>query len=322
MRKISYAQSIREATDQLMERNKDVFLIGQGVTSPWYVGSTCDGLAKKFNERVIDTPISEAAITGAAIGASITKLRPILVHPRLDFMYLAMDQIINQAANWRYMFGGKIDASLVIRGIINRGGEQGAQHSQAIQAIFAHIPGLKVVMPATPYDAKGLLISAVYDGNPVIYIDDRWLYRLEEEVPEEMYRVPIGKADIKNEGKDITIVTVSYMVQESLKAAEELKENGISAEVIDLRTVKPLDKETILRSVRKTRRLVVVDTAWKSFGISAEISAMVSENTFNLLKAPIKRVSLPDIPAPASSALEKVYYPNKDNVIKTIKTLF
>jgi len=321
MRNISYSQAIREAIEQMMEKDKKVFLIGQGVTSPWYVGDSCDGLVERFGkERVIDTPISEAAVTGAAIGAALSGLRPILVHPRMDFMYLALDQIINQAANWRYMLGGKLNIPLTIRGIINRGGEQGAQHSQAIQAIFAHVPGLKVVMPSDPYDAKGLLISAVYDDNPVVYIDDRWLYDSEGDVPQEMYNVPIGKGVIRKKGKDVTIVATSYMVQEVLKAEKELE--GIDAEIIDLRSIKPLDEDLLFNSVKKTGRLVIVDAAWKTCGIGAEISARISENILKSLKSPIKRVTLPDVPAPASSALEKVYYLNKNDIIKVIKNLF
>lgn len=321
MRKISYAQAIREAMEQMMKRDKGVFLIGQGVTSPWYVGSTCDGLAKKFGEkRVIDTPVSEAAVTGIAGGAALSGLRPVLVHPRMDFMFLAMDQIVNQAANWHYMFGGKINIPITIRGIINRGGEQAAQHSQALQSIFSHIPGLKVVMPSTPYDAKGLLISSVYDDNPVVYIDDRWLYNLKGNVPKKIYKIPIGKGIVLKKGKDVTIVATSYMVNEALKAASELKK--IDAEVIDLRSLKPLDESLIFNSVKKTGRLVIVDASWGNCGIAAEISARVSENILKFLKAPVKRVTLPDVPAPASSALEKFYYPNQNDIMKKVKSLF
>jgi pyruvate dehydrogenase E1 component beta subunit len=248
-------------------------------------------------------------------------MRPVLVHPRLDFMYLAMDQIINQAANWYYMFGGKVNVPLVIRGIINRGSEQAAQHSQAIQAMFAHVPGLKVVMPATPYDAKGLLISAVYDGNPVIYIDDRWLYDVKGNVPQKIYKVPIGKGIIRKRGKDLTIAATSYMVWEALGAAAELKKKNIDIEVIDLRTIKPLDKNLLFKSVRKTGRLIIVDAAWKTGGIAAEISAEICEEIFQYLKSPIKRITLLDVPAPASSVLEKVYYPNKNNIIKAVKEI-
>lgn len=323
MRKITYAQAINEATHQVMEKDDKVFVIGQGCLSPWYVGDTTKGLVDKFGEkRVIDTPVSEAAITGVAIGAAMSGTKPILIFPRLDFMYLALDQIINQAANWHYMFGGKVNVPIVIRGIINRGGEQGAQHSQAIQAIFSHIPGLKVVMPSNPYDAKGLLGSAIEDPNPVIYIDDRWLYDEKGEVPEEIYTVPIGKGNILKEGKDVTIVAVSYMVKEALEAVDLLRKENIQAEVIDIRSTKPLDQELILKSVKKTQRLVIADTGWKTGGISAEIAKRVYNNLYKDLKAPIEIVALPDLPAPASKALEKVYYPGKDNIIKTVKELF
>lgn len=322
MRKISYGEAIKEAVEQMMEKDTRVFVMGQGCTSPWYVGNTCEGFLKKFGEkRVIDTPVSEAAITGAAIGAAMAGSRPVLVHPRLDFMYLALDQIINQAANWHYMFGGEVNVPITIRGIINRGREQGAQHSQAIQAIFAHIPGLKVVMPATPYDAKGLLIAAIQDNNPVIYIDDKWLYNEEGEVPEEIYTVPIGKGIIKKQGKDVTVAAISYMVKKAMEAGTVLEKEGIDAEIIDLRTIKPLDHNLLFESVKKTGRLVIADAAWKFCGIGAEVSALVSENILKFLKAPIKRVALPGTPAPASSALEKFYYPNENNIVKVIKDL-
>jgi len=322
MRKISYTEAIREATEQIMEKDSRVFLIGQGVTSPWYVGNTTTGLVEKFGEkRVIDTPVSENAVTGVAVGAALTQMRPFLVFPRMDFMYLAMDQIINQAANWHYMFGGKVNVPLVIRGIINRGGEQAAQHSQAIQAIFSHVPGLKVVMPSNPYDAKGLLISAFQDNNPVIYIDDKWLYDEEGEVPEEIYTLPIGKGNILKEGKDVTIVAVSYMVKEALTAADLLQKENIQAEVIDIRSTKPLDEELILKSVKKTGRLVIADTGWETGGISAEIAKRVYNNLFRELKSKIEIIALPDAPAPASQVLEKAYYPDKDNIIRAIKKL-
>ncbi len=305
-----------------MEKDSRVFLIGQGVTSPWYVGNTTAGLVEKFGEkRVIDTPVSENAVTGVAVGAALTQMRPFLVFPRMDFMYLAMDQIINQAANWHYMFGGKVNVPLVIRGIINRGGEQAAQHSQAIQAIFSHVPGLKVVMPSNPYDAKGLLISAFQDNNPVIYIDDKWLYDEEGEVPEEIYTVPIGKGNILKEGKDVTIVAVSYMVKEALEAADLLLKENIQAEVIDIRSTKPLDEELILKSVKKTQRLVIADTGWETGGISAEIAKRIYNGLFKELKSKIEIIALPDAPAPASSALEKAYYPNKNNIIKAVKNI-
>jgi len=322
MRKITYSKAINEALFQTMEKDENVFVLGQGVKSVWYVGGTCDNLIEKFGEkRIIDTPVSENAMTGAAVGAALAGMKSIIMHPRIDFMLYALDPIINQAANWRYMSGGKASVPIVIWGIINKGGEQAAQHSQSFQALFAHIPGLKVVMPSNSYDAKGLMISAIYDDNPVVFIDDRCLYNLEGEVPEEIYKVPIGKGKIKKQGKDITLVATSYMVQESIKAVEELEKQGIDVEIIDLRSIKPLDKDLILESVKKTGRLIIVDAAWKFCGIGAEISALVSENILESLKTPIKRLTLPDTPAPADSSLEKAYYLNKDNIVEAIKNI-
>jgi pyruvate dehydrogenase E1 component beta subunit len=246
-------------------------------------------------------------------------MRAVVVHPRVDFMMYAMDPVINEAANWHYMFGGKVSIPVVIWGIINRGGEQAAQHSQSLHALFSHIPGLKVVMPSTPYDAKGLMISAIKDDNPVVYMDDRWLYNLEGEVPEEIYSVPIGKGMIRREGKDVTLVSTSYMVVESVKASEELEKEGVQVEIIDLRSVKPMDEALLFESVRKTGRLVIVDGSWKTGGIAAEISALVSENVFDYLKAPIIRVTLPDTPAPASCTLEKEYYPKPEKIAHAVK---
>jgi pyruvate dehydrogenase E1 component beta subunit len=303
-----------------MDQDPSIFLIGQGVKSPWYVGNTALGLLKKFGpSRVIDTPVSENAITGAAVGAALVGMRPVVVHPRVDFMMYAMDPIINEAANWHYMFGGKSSVPVVIWGIINRGGEQAAQHSQALHAIFAHIPGLKVVMPSTPYDAKGLMIAAIRDENPVVYLDDRWLYLTEEEVPEEIYSVPIGKGVVRRKGEDITIVAISYMVIEAIKASKELEREGLHAEIIDLRSAKPLDEGLIFESVKKTGRLIVADGGWKTCGIAAEVSARVSENIFKCLKSPIRRVTLPDSPAPASRTLEKVYYPCSKTIVEAVK---
>lgn len=320
IRKLKYCLAINEAISQSMASDKSVFLIGQGVKSPWYVGRTTEGLLEKFGpERIIDTPVSENAITGAAVGAALAGMRPIVVHPRMDFMLYAMDPIINQAANWHYMFGGKSSVPVVIWGIINRGGEQAAQHSQALHALFTHIPGLKIVMPATPYDAKGLMVSALKDNNPVIFIDDRWLYALEGDVPKQPYSVPIGKGIVRRKGKDVTLVAVSCMVHESMKAAQLLEKRGIEAEVMDLRSIKPLDETLLFKSLKKTGRLVIADGGWKTCGLASEISALVSENAFKFLKAPIKRVALPDAPAPASRNLEKYYFPNQDNIMRAVK---
>lgn len=314
--------AINEALHQMMAADKSILLIGQGVKSPWYVSNTTTGLLKKFGPaRIIDTPVSENAITGAAVGAALAGMRPVMVHPRMDFMLYAFDPIINEAANWHYMFGGKLSVPIVIWGIINRGGEQAAQHSQALQAVFAHIPGLKVVMPSNPYDAKGLLISAILDDNPVIFIDDRWLYSLEGPVPQKLYSIPIGKGKIKKIGKDVTIVATSFMVSLALKAAKTLEFEGIDPEIIDPRTVKPLDKNLIFNSVKKTGRLLIVDAAWKTCGLAAEISSLVTENIFKYLRAPIRRITLPDSPAPASRTLENSYYPRENDIIKIAKEL-
>lgn len=319
-RTLSYVQAINEAFHLMMEKDSGTFVMGVGVNSPWFVGQSLIGLYKKFGEeRVIDSPVAENGITGIAIGAAIAGMRPVIVHPRMDFMYLAMDQIVNHAASWNYMFGGKVNVPITIRGIINRGGEQAAQHSQNLAAIFMHIPGLKVVMPATAYDAKGLLIASIMDDNPVIYIDDRWLYDNEDKVPEGIYEVEIGKAILRQEGQDITVVATSYLVREAINASEILKEEGIGLEVIDLRSVKPLDEDLIIESVKKTGRLLIVDSTWKTCGLAAEISAIVVSKAFKYLKAPIIRITLPDTPAPASCSLEEVYYPKAEDIVSVAK---
>jgi pyruvate dehydrogenase E1 component beta subunit len=322
MRKLTYAQALNETLRQLLREDERVFLIGQGVISPWYVGTTTVGLLDEFGpDRVIDTPVSENSITGTAVGAALAGMRPIVMHPRMDFMYYAMDQIANHAANYSYMFGGQTKVPLTIWGIVNRGGEQAAQHSQAIHAMFAHIPGLKVVMPSTAYDVKGLLRASIEDENPVLLVDERWLYELEDAVPEEPYTLTIGKGHIRREGKDVSIVATSFMVHEAMKAANKLSEQGVEADVIDLLSLKPMDEELVFNSVQKTGRLVVADGGWKSFGAAAEIVALVVENSFSALKAPVKRVTLPDAPAPASLALEKAYYPKSDNIVNTVHSL-
>lgn len=322
MRAITYAQAIREAHAQLLAGDARVFLLGQGLWSPWYAGTSLKDLDKEFGrDRIIDSPVSENATTGAAVGAAIAGMRPIVFHPRMDFMLLAVDPIVNQAANWAYLFAGMVTVPVVIRAAINRGGEQGAQHSQALQAMFAHVPGLKVVMPSTPYDAKGLLISAVYDGNPVVYIDDRWLYEESGDVPEAMYRVPIGSAAVRRPGRDVTVVATSFMAAEAVRAAETLAAAGIEAEVIDLRSIKPWDRETVFASVRKTGRLLVADAAWRTAGFAAEVAAAAAEEIFEALRAPVARVTLADAPAPMSAPLERAYYPTADDIAAAARRL-
>lgn len=316
----SYAKAINEAHAQLLASDDRVFVMGQGVESPWCVGTTTLGLVAKFGpERVIDTPISEAGVTGSAIGAAMAGMRPIVFHPRMDFMYLAMDQIINHCAHWYYMFGGKVNVPVTIRGIVNRGNEQAAQHSQTPFSMYLHVPGLKVVCPSSPYDAKGLLVAAVRDDNPVLYIDDRWIYQDEEEVPDEIFEVPLGRGRIHREGSDATVVAVSYLVREAVKAADELRSEGVYVEVIDPRSLKPLDTDLILSSVQKTRRLVVADPEWLCCSFSEHIATTVYSRLYQFLKAPVQFVNLPDAPAPASSPLENAYFPSCRSIVEAVK---
>ena len=322
MRQITYCQAINEALTQVMERDKSTFIMGLGVDDAKRIFGSTVGLSEKFGKnRAFEIPISENAITGVAIGASLCGMRPIMTHQRMDFMFYSFDQIINHAAKWHYMFGGEFSVPITIRSIIGRGWGQGAQHSQSLQALFSHIPGLKVVMPATPYDAKGLLISSVLDDNPVIFIEHRKLYDIKGDVPEKFYRIPLGKAKIKKKGKDITIVAVSQMVLEAEKAAGLLLKQGIDAEIIDLRTVSPLDQESVFESVKKTGRLVVVDTSWLNCGIASEVSARVTQNVFSYLKAPIVRMAMPDAPVPTSVALEKIFYHDSEDIACVAKNL-
>ena len=322
-RQITFSQAILEATEQCMERDPSVYIMGLGVTDPKGIFGTTLGLEKKFgSKRVLDMPVSENGMTGIAIGSSLVGMRPILTHQRVDFMLLSLDQIINNAAKWRYMFGGKMKVPMVIRLLVGRGWGQGPQHSQNLQSLFAHIPGLKVVMPTTPYDAKGLLISAIEDDNPVIFIEHRWLHNISGDVPKEKYSIPLGKAKIVKEGKDVTIISSSYMTLESIRAAEVLKKDGINAEILDLRTIKPLDKDTVEESVRKTGRLIVVDSAWESFGVSAEILALAVSNLFDSLKCAPQRVAFPDVPTPTSWVLANQYYPRTIDIVNNARKMF
>jgi len=317
MRQLTYAQAIREAHSQLLAEDARVFVIGQGLWSPWYAGGSLEDLDRDYGRtRILDSPVSENAVTGMAVGAALEGMRPIVFHPRLDFLLLAMDPVINQAANWSYLFAGQGSVPLVIRAVINRGAEQGAQHSQALHSMFMHVPGLKTVMPATPADAKGLLLAAVDDPNPVLYIDDRWLYGLTGDVPEEAYRVPIGEAAVRRTGSDVTIVGISWMAAQALEAAEALAAEGIDAEVIDLRSLKPWDKSRVLESARKTGHVIVADPGWRTAGASAEIAATIAAEAFHDLEAPVERVALPDTPAPTSRAEEQAYYPRPNAIVE------
>ncbi|MBU1061327.1 MAG: alpha-ketoacid dehydrogenase subunit beta [Candidatus Omnitrophica bacterium] len=322
IRQLTYCQAINEALGQLLERDRNIFIMGLGVDDCGRIFGSTRGLSERFGKkRAFEIPISENAITGVAIGASLCGMRPIMTHQRMDFMFYAFDQIINHAAKWHYMFGGQFSVPITIRTIIGRGWGQGAQHSQSLHSLFAHIPGLKVVMPSTPYDVKGLLISSVLDDNPVIFIEHRRLYDEKGAVPEEFYSIPLGKARIVKKGRDITIVANSQMVREAEKGVKELLKSGIDAEIIDLRTIRPLDEDLIFSSVKKTGRLIVTDTGWRNCGIASEVSSSVSESVFEYLKAPILRITFADTPTPTSAALERFFYPDFEDVIYAAKRL-
>jgi len=316
---LTYASAIREATQQMMSKDASVYVIGEGATDPKGIFGTTLGLREKFGaNRVMDMPVSENGLTGISIGSAISGMRPILTHQRVDFSLLSLDQLINNAAKWHFMFGGVQSVPLVVRMIIGRGWGQGAQHSQSLQVLFAHIPGLKVIMPTTAYDAKGLLISSIEDNNPVIILEHRWLYNLSSEVPEKLYSIPLGTAQVMHSGKDITVAATSYAAIEALEVALKLVPLGISAEVIDIRSLRPLDTDAITKSVAKTGRLLVVDTGWKRYGVGAEIIAAVTERVFTALKSPPQRLSLPDLPTPSSPFLTKDFYPTKKDIAKVI----
>ena len=319
VRELTFGDALREATDICLERDSNVFVMGLGVDDPGGIFGTTLNLHKKYGaDRVFDAPVSENALTGVCVGAASLGLRPILTHQRLDFALLSLDQIINNAAKWYFMTAGQMSCPLTIRFVIGRGWGQGPQHAQSLQSLFSHIPGLKVVMPASAYDAKGLLIAAVEDNNPVLILEHRWLHKVSGPVPTGYYKEPLSKAKVVRVGRDVTIVATSYMVFESFRAAEELSKIGIEAEVIDLRTISPWDKEAVLASVTKTKGLVIADTDHLSFGVGAEVSAYVSENIFSELKAGPKRVGLPDLPTPTSAALVRHYYPRSNHVARRV----
>ncbi len=320
----NYGTAIRSAFEYLLSTYPDVFVMGQGLWSPWYVGNSMTDLDKKFGtDRVIDTPVSELACTGAAVGAALAGRRPIVVHPRVDFTLYAMDAVVNQAAKWSHMVGGQAHPGLTIRAIVNRGGEQGAQHSQALHAWFAHIPGLRVVMPFSVADARDLLIASVLCPDPVVYIDDRWLYEQTDELP------PIREIDLASvrprvlaEGADITIVASSHSCLLALQARDQLRGAGVSAEVVDLRVLNPWHVEVVARSVVKTGRLLAVDGGWQTCGVSSEVLASVAEAVpHNVWRASPARIALPDAPAPTSRALERNYYPTAGTIVERARTL-
>lgn len=320
----NYGTAMLSAFEYLLEKYPEVFVIGQGLWSPWYVGNSMTDLDKKFGaHRVIDTPVSESACTGAAVGASLAGMKPIVVHPRMDFMLYAMDAIVNQAAKWSHMFGGQASPGLTIRSIINRGGEQGAQHSQALHAWFAHVPGLRVVMPATVADARDLLIASVLSPDPVMFIDDRWLYDLEDDLPPVVERSLLleGPSCVRL-GNDITIVASSYSTRLALASANILQQQGISTDVIDLRVINPFDPSSIVNSVEKTGRLLVVDGGWAPCGLAGEVIASVIERVdLAFFKKSPARITLPFAPAPTAGVMERAYYPNVEKVIEQVRIL-
>lgn len=312
---LSYRDAIHEALDQSLARDPRVFIMGEGVDDVAGVFGTTKGLKEKYGEnRVFDTPIAENTLTGIAAGAAMAGLRPVLIHARMDFLLLSLDQLVNHASKWSYMFAGQVKVPMVVRTISARGWGSGAQHSQCIQGMLMNVPGLKIVAPATPYDAKGLMISAIIDNNPVLFVEHRWLHKTTGNVPEELYSIPIGRGVIRRKGEDITIVAISYMLVEALRAAEKLQQAGISAEVVDLRSLKPFDEEIIKESVAKTGRLLIADTGCKTGSVASEIAAFAAEKAFGYLKKPVIRVCCPDTPTPTSDVLEKAYYPNDQDI--------
>jgi len=320
MRKLTMRAAINEALRQEMRRDPNVYVIGEDVGVFGGCFGVTAGLIDEFGpKRVVDTPITESAIVGNALGAAATGLRPVAEIMFMDFVGVTMDQIYNQAAKMRYMFGGKAKIPMVIRTACGAGGSAAAQHSQSLEAWFMHVPGLKVVAPSTAYDAKGLLISSIRDDNPVIFVEHKFIYDLEGEVPEDIYTIPLGKADVKRQGSDVTVIATMAMVHKALEAAEALSKEGISVEVVDPRTLQPLDNETIIESVKKTHKVVIVHEAVKFAGPGAEIAAMIAEDAFDYLDAPIKRVAAPFTPVPFSPVLEQEYIPSKEKIIAAIR---
>lgn len=323
VREISYLEAIREAMSQEMRENQDVFILGEDIGVYGGAFGVTRGMIEEFGpERVRNTPISEAAIAGGAVGAALTGMRPILELQFSDFITIAMDQLVNQAAKTRYMFGGKGKVPLVVRTPAGSGTGAAAQHSQSLEAWMAHIPGLKVVQPSTAYDAKGLLKAAIDDDNPVIFYEHKLLYKTIGEVPEEQYSIPLGKADVKRSGKDVTIVATAIMVHKALEAAKELEAEGIDVEIIDPRTLVPLDEETIIESVKKTGKCIVVHEAVKRGGYGGEIASMIAESdAFDYLDAPIKRLGGLPVPIPYNPTLEKAVIPQVPDIIEAAKEL-
>lgn len=322
-RELTFGEAIREALAEELGRDPMVFLMGEDIGRPGGVFNVTKGLQERFGaDRVMDTPISEEGFVGMGVGAALTGMRPVVEVMFSDFLTLAMDQIVNQAAKLRYMTGGQAKVPLVIRTTLGAGSGSAAQHSQSLQAWMAHTPGLKVVMPSTPYDAKGLMKTAIRDDNPVIFFEDKMMYGLEGPVPIHEYTIPFGVADVKVEGSDVTLVATSSMVHVAIQAAEMLAGENINAEVVDPRTLTPLDTETIVNSVKKTSRAVVIDEGYLSYGVTAEIASIIADEAFDYLDAPVKRIGASDVPVPFAPVLEFATIPTEQVVVETVRALF
>jgi len=321
-REITFAQAINEALAEEMRRDSTVFIIGEDVAEAGTPFKVLSGLVEEFGTgRVIDSPISEAGIAGLGVGAAMTGMRPVVDIMFGDFVTLIMDQIVNQAAKIRYMSGGKLKVPMVLRTTLGATRRSAAQHSQSLHAWLSHVPGLKVVLPSNPYDAKGLLKSAIRDDNPVVFFEDKMMYQLKGPVPAGDYTIPLGVAEIKRAGKDITLVATSSMVQVALSAADTLDKGGIGAEVIDVRTTAPLDKATIIESAKKTSRAVVLDEGYEGYGVTAEIASVIAEGAFYYLDAPVKRMGARNVPVPFSPVLEDQTVPTAESVVEAAKRL-
>jgi pyruvate dehydrogenase E1 component beta subunit len=322
MRNISYSEAVNEAIHEAMKADNSVICYGLGATDPKAIFGTTRGLADRFgSDRVFDTPTSENAMTGIGVGAAIAGSKVLMTHQRLDFFLLAMDQLVNSAAKWHYMFGSQVSVPITIRLIVGRGWGQGPTHSQNLQAWFAHVPGLKVIIPTSAADAKGMLFEAILDPDPVVMIEHRWLHNSIGDVPAGKYSTPLGKAKIVKEGADATIVALSYLTLEALRAEPALAANGISAEIIDLRSANPIDWPTIKDSVRKTGRLVVADTGFKTCSIASELIARISLDCFSFLKAAPQRVAMPDVPEPTSFGLTENFYVDARDICRAVSAV-
>lgn len=319
-RHLSYTEALHEALELALELDRNAFVLGQGINDPVGMFGVTTDLFKKFGkERVFDTPLSEEGLTGICTGAAMNGMRPVYLHNRPDFLLLTFNQLVNHASKMHYMDEGHTTVPMVIWSAIGRGWGSGAQHSQAIQGLLLSVPGLKIIMPSTPYDAKGLMLSAIADNNPVLIFEHRWLMKQTGPVPEGIYKIPIGVGIYRSRGDDLTIVGSSHAIALAQTALASLEGEGISADVIDLRTIKPMDENIILESVKKTGHLLVVDTSWAMGGVCAEVGCLVAEKGFEYLQAPIRRIGLPDSPTPAGFTLEQYYYPTSEKIADAIK---